>query len=363
MSQERLAALRSRGAAVEAQYETHFAGQPRITRDPALLERLIAELRTVADQAAALPASADRNAVQSRAREQIGLYTAELAAIRKAQDEGPEAIEAHYLIEWSRFTFQRYRRHFAGQSRSTRDLGLLAEMIADLKRIKAEMEALLKVRTDTALTEMRDRVDQNLQLYLDERGEIVVARGAGTPEQQSDVLASIANDQFALYGRHFAGKSRLSRRPGLLQRIIDNLDVIRDRMETVRDGGLDNPNLGRNIQIVNDRATFYRGELEAIRTARREATMADLVSALGGAANEVFDEYRANFAGHDRRTRDLARLGHICEALYEVGRQMDELDRARPDDTNSTNLGIVLDTLRLYEREYELIQEAQQGNA
>ena len=247
-----------------------------------------------------------------------------------------------------------------GQSRATRDLGLLAETIADLKRIQAGAESLRKQGADAELEDVAERAKRNVQLYLDERGEIVSARGAGTPEEQADVLAAVANDQFALYARHFAGKSRLSRRPALLQRIVDNLDVVGDRMRTVRDAGLTDENLRKNIEIVESRAGFYRDELEAIRAARKGAALADLVGALGSAANEVFAEYRAHFAGKDRGTRDLARLAHLCDALEELGRQMDELDRARPDDTNSNNLHIVLDTLRTYIREYDAIRKLQQ---
>lgn len=363
MSQEKLAKLRAQIGAIDDGYQVQFAGHPRITRDPTLLDRMATDVGRAIEALGALPASPDRDALLNDARSRLDLYRNEAVAVRDAQAGGQDALEAHYLGEWSRFVFHRYRRHFAGQSRATRDLGVLAEMIADLRRIKAEAEALKKRRGDPGLDDTIERVDRNLQLYLDERGEIVSSRGEGTLEQQADVLAAVANDQFALYARHFAGKSRLSRRPALLQRIIDNLDVIKDRMIVVRDGGLGDGSHTKNIEIVESRATFYRGELDAIRKVRREASMPDLVGALGTAANELFAEYQEHFAGKDRRTRDVARLTQLCDALEEIGRQMDEIDRARPDETNAANLHIVLDTLRLYVREYDAVREAQTQNA
>lgn len=361
MGRDALADLRERVDAIHARYDAHFAGQPRISRDGGLLARMIDELEAVVGAAAALPASAEREALLGAARDNLALYRREHSAIVEAQAGGEDAFEADRLATWARFAFHRYRRHFAGQPRATRDLGLLAELIADLRRLGEEMERLGQRYARPPLPEMREQVARSLKLYLDERGEIVAARGAGAPDQQADVLAAVANDQFALYAAHFAGKSRVTRRPALLQRIIDNLDQVRDRMELLRAQGYRDAAHVRNIEIVSARLDFYRGELTQIREARRQTTMGELVSALGGAANELFAEYRAHFAGQDRRTRDLARLGRICDGLHEVARQMDEIDRVREIDTNVTNLGIVIDNLRLYEREWEHIREVQAG--
>ena len=54
-------------------------------------------------------------------------------------------------------------------------------------------------------------------------------------------------------------------------------------------------------------------------------------------------------------------LNRIFEGLYDLARQMDDLDRVREDSGNEHNLAIVLDALRLYDREDALIREAREA--
>ena len=119
----------------------------------------------------------------------------------------------------------------------------------------------------------------------------------------------------------------------------------------------------RNMQIVGERLGMYRKELEAVRGARQGTTMERLVHALGEEANSLFEEYRGHFAGQDRATRDLSLLDRLFEALHDIARQMEDLDRVRPDENNQRNLAVVLDHLRLYGREDDLIREAQPSDA
>ena len=129
-----------------------------------------------------------------------------------------------------------------------------------------------------------------------------------------------------------------------------------------KESGFVNEHNERNIEIVQSRKTFYIGELTQIREARETTTFDGLVTSLGEAANKIFDEYRTHFSGQDRRTRDLAILNGYCEGLYHIARQMNELDNVREHDVNQQNLATVLDHLRLYDREFQAIQEAQQGS-
>src|SRR5581483_6839205 len=120
-----------------------------------------------------------------------------------------------------------------------RDLGLLAEMIDDLGRIREAMATLAESLPAAANPRAdMDIVAQNIKMYVSERGEIVEARGTGSLDDQASVLGEVANGQFKVYELHFAGRSRVTRRPGLLQRVIDNLAQVRDRMQLLRDQGL-----------------------------------------------------------------------------------------------------------------------------
>jgi division protein CdvB (Snf7/Vps24/ESCRT-III family) len=356
-----LAALRGSLEALSRQYEAHFAGQPRVSRDPVLMATMRDEAARIVEALTSTPVGAERDTLLQTALEAKRLYTQETAAITQSQSQGPEALDAHRLSTWVHFATRRYVRHFAGKSRLTRDAALLSELVADLERLGEDITALSQDFQSVELTEARTLVDQNLKLYRSERTQIGLAREALSTEEQVDTLAQLANDQFQLYADHFAGKSRQSRRPVLLQRIVDNLKEVRERMQSV---ALTHPQLAnnqKNIEIVSGRLEFYSKELEEIRKVRESTQFQDLVGSLGGAANQIFDEYKQHFAGQDRKTRELNRLSKVCDQLYEIAHQMDDLDRVRENETNIANLQIVLDNLRMYEREFDEIRKVQQA--
>lgn len=354
------AAIRERMQRVHARYDAHFAGQPRVSRDPSLLDAMSIELDGLLTQARALGPSG-RSLVADLEKNR-GLYTREAAAIREAQAASPEALTAHEISSWAQLTFSRYRRHFANRARATRDLGLLAELVADLERHERTMGELARRAPGEGIDGMQEQIAQSLALYRKERGEIAAARGAGTLQEQGDVLAAVANAQFALYRNHFAGKARLSRRPALLERMIESLAGVHDRMKALEAQGLHAESNTRNIGIVEQRLSLYREELEQVRRIRQQSSLTQLVTAFGEAANKTFDTYREGFAGKDRAGRDPDLLTALCDELFDLARQMDDLDRVREDETNQHNLAVVLDHLRLYEREYGLILEAKSGS-
>ena len=115
-----LADLRKKVNDLNAQYDSHFAGQPRISRDVALMDSLRDGIRPVVTALAALPASKDRDEVLDTARKNLSLYETESQSIRQAQSGGPDALEAHRLGTWAGFATRRYVRHFAGKARATR---------------------------------------------------------------------------------------------------------------------------------------------------------------------------------------------------------------------------------------------------
>jgi division protein CdvB (Snf7/Vps24/ESCRT-III family) len=147
----------------------------------------------------------------------------------------------------------------------------------------------------------------------------------------------------------------------LLERVIDNLQLTRVQMRALASSNPELQNNAKNAEIVQGRLDFYQSELIEIRKSRETAQFEDLVGALGGAANQVFDEYKQHFAGHDRKSRELARLSKLCDQLYEVAHQMDDLDRVKENATNVANLNIVLDNLNMYENEFDEITKVQRS--
>jgi hypothetical protein len=106
---------------------------------------------------------------------------------------------------------------------------------------------------------------------------------------------------------------------------------------------------------------MHINELAEVRKARAAVKLVELQGNLGGAANDLMQIYRDEFAGKPRQGRSTEVLSGLCDQLGEVARQMQELGRAEPNATNTKNLGIVMDNLAMLEAEYDRIVEANKG--
>jgi hypothetical protein len=334
-------------------YASRFANKPRITRDTDVLDTLIDEMGKLLETVASVD-----SVLEVAITERLSIYHKEREAISEAQSAGPLAIEATVLGQRANFVMNRYRRHFAGKARTTRDLGLLAECVNNLKAILGRMKEVEQAFTSETLTRDIEVVERNIRLYVKERGEIVAARGMGLIDQKAELLAEIANAQFALYPVHFSGKSRLSRRPALIQRMVDNLTQYRDRMVSHKEAGLRSESNDQNIRTITDHLKFYRREKFDIEQARQDSTDKDYIDSLAKAANNVMAEYGENFAGKQRASCDSALLSNLCDQLGEVESLMHDLNQEKGTEANRRNLGIVKDMLELYEREYREVVKA-----
>lgn len=344
-------ALDARADAIHERYRGGFVGRSRATRDIGLLDSIIADAEALASTVAA-------DGGRAMLDENLALYRAERAEIAAIRAAGPDALAAWRLAEWSEVTYLRYLRAFAGQSRQTRDDALLGEM-TDLQRgWVAAMKSLTASVTEPRIAAQVSRAAEHLATYETERAEIPLARGALPPGERARVLATLANGQFALYKVHFAGKARTSRRPGLMRRMITALEGIHAGMETTRSLGVVTEVHTKNLALVADRLGHHRGELMAIDAARGGAAATRVAGLLGEEANAAIAEYRAEFAGQSRATRDLAKLNAVCDQLQEIAHAMRELDAERPTPANTKNLGVVFEHLKVAEREFGAIREA-----
>lgn len=332
--------------AIHERYRKSFVGRARATRDLALLDGIIADTESL------LPALSGE--LKSSVADRLSLYKNERGEIAAIQAGGPAVLAGWRAVEWSEVGFGRYRRHFAGKNRSTRDLGLLIEMAADERRNLGDIPA----DADAKLAGQREQMAANLKLFEAEIAAIPVARNQISPAEQARVLATAANQQFENWRRFFEGKARLTRRPALLERMIDALETIRGRMVAVRDMGVNGEAHLSNITKVTDRITHFRGELEKIRSARVQSSGLDIGRRLGDDANAVFRAYREAYAGKARAQADLDKLSTLCDDLQEIARTMRTLDDERPVEQNTKNIGIVLDHLKMMEREWVAISEA-----
>ncbi len=343
---------------IAARYEAQFAGMPRANRNVDELDAIVADTKGVLSRIESIPEAVrppDLGELANTARQNIALYERERKLIEDATRVGPEFERFAIHATSANFVFARYRRHFAGQSRATRDLGLLDEMLSDLQSIEEGMSEIVKAAKKTELSRDLDLVQKTLETYTTEREQIVQARKMGTPEERASLFAEVANAQFRIYQGHFAGKSRATRRPALLVRVVDQLAEIEKSMRALKSAGLKSDSNDNNIAIVERQLGTYRAELEEVRGARKGIAFGDLLGMLGGAANDVFDLFRAEYAGKDRKTRDLDRLSTMCDELGDIRRQMLDLGRAEPSASNDANLDIVSSQLASFEQEYEQV--------
>ncbi|RYZ63868.1 MAG: hypothetical protein EOP08_10100 [Proteobacteria bacterium] len=356
--------LQSEFDAINSEYNDHFAGQNRATRELAKLDSLVSRIKSVLARIDAIPAmarGAELDSLRSDIEEQRKLFEAERPQIERAKKLGPVLERFAPLATAANATFARYARHFAGQSRDTRDLDLLDDMIDELTRTEREMGEVISRTPSDDFRNDRKIVQDNLEMYKGEREQIVKTQTSGSPEARAERLASLANNQFENYRQHFAGQNRLTRRPQLLQRMIKSLERAQSQMREV-DKSQHGADFNKgNIDIVEQNLAMYRAELAEIRKVKETNSLDDLAGNLGDSANQLFAQYRENFAGKNRTTVDLALLGRICDQLYEIFRQMRDIDRTKKVEMNTKNLEIVTDQLALFGREFDEIVKARQA--
>lgn len=354
--------LRAEMDQISSAYDRDFAGQARSTRDIGAIDELIRRTTEVLRRIDEIPSAAQgpqltelRGSVQGS----LETYENEKKQILLAKEQGPEFREFGRYASLANFTFAKYGRHFAGHNRLTRDTGLLAEMREDLKQLKKRMQAVLSKKKNANFERDAQIVEQNIALYEKELGEIQKAQEALAAADRAGLMAELANAQFALYRVHFAGKSRLTRRPQLLQRMVDNLKRVKKTMDALIAANEGGEHTDKNVEIVTQNLNLYETELAEVRKARQGTKMPDLMGSLGGAANELFEAYRSNFAGKNRNEVDRQLLSDLCDQLHEILRQMTDLSRAEEVDSNERNIDIVMDQLAMFEQEWEAVTNAQ----
>jgi hypothetical protein len=366
MSEKTVADIETELGAIDKAYEEAFSGKDRHTVDASQLSGLldkVAGLKADLDKLGALTAGDNAATVLQSLNDREALYKREQNLIAAAKEMGPAFERFSMEGAAANFVFDRYNRHFAGQSRDTRDLGLLRELTEELKGIKKRMTAIAGKKLPEPMARDVELVTSNIERYQIEEREVPKAQSAGTPEEQANRLAFLANHQFAVYQTFFAGQSRISRRPQLLVRVIDNLKRYKTAMFELKSRGLKQASNDGNIGIIDGRLKSFETELGEIRKVRSGTPLTDIMGALGGAANDLFEEYRKDFAGKDRTSVSLEQLHALVDKLDEVRRQMEELGRVEKSDMNSKNLNVVRDYQTSWVREFQAVKAAQQGQA
>ncbi|MEM1349184.1 MAG: hypothetical protein AAGI01_11555 [Myxococcota bacterium] len=345
-------------------YGFRFGGRPRATRSLDELHTVIANMEALIAEGQGLANGSDGGLLKDtldRASENLKMYRAERERIEEAKEQ-EYGVEGAMLATWANCVFDEYVRHFAGKSRATRDVGRMREMIAELDALRVDMRIIYKKTQRESVGRDLANVEENLEMYREELGRIQTARDEGSRDDRASRLATAANEQFNIYNQQFAGKSRATRRPGLLLRVIDNLEDLFEEMRELNGSGRRIPQNTKNMGIIRRNVEMYQREQEQIEAARAGIASSEdstLAGNLGGAANDVMAEYRENFAGRARETRDHELLASLSDQMYELALQMRDIQDAEPEnESNNRNLMIVLDNLLMYGDEYRRILEA-----
>lgn len=316
------AKLRKESDTLHRLYQRNFAGLPRITRDTALL-REIQERAKAQLGRAPLGVRELRETIQAR----ITLYRRELGAIEKDQAQGPFAAAAARTAGDANAIFDRYRRHFAGKARWSRDTALLDEMLDELGEVLSNFKIIRENWQEGLVASDIELVTNTIETYTNELREIEASRAGLDEEQMVGMTASSANELFGIYDRQFAGLPRLSRRPALAERLVKSLRRVEGLMATAIAVGNKDESLAQNVGIVRGRLSAWEQEHQEILAARASAEVSQLVEALVDELDAAWKMWEQDFAGKLRDTSDAVALSGLVDRVDEVVRQARDLHR------------------------------------
>ena len=373
-SNQRLARFRLTLEEIHQIYQASFAGHPRISRNPEMLDTWSTRLKAMKKELKILP-KAQAKEVNDLIQSRMNLYQNEAREIRKLQNLNFPSRKFYEFVEWINLNHQRYQRHFAGQSRNTRDLGLLSELILDLKMSLENLQELKEGFEDELNGDLAQQLNQNIdvaqkrvELYENESKAIRKVRTEGTLEQRADLLAYLANQNFKIYREHFLGKPRSSRRLATLERVSDNLEQVKEYMELIIESGLEQEQLKSNLDIVKSNLKLYYDEQVQITQSQASMGYTEWMTSLKSAIEEVSKSYQENFAGKARSSCDPELLKSLCDLLFDLAYQyepfmtidLDERDEVIEIDGNDLKTyKLVLHQIRLYHQEWNWVSQAQ----
>lgn len=345
--------IREESDKLHSSYQRNFGGLPRITRDASLLQDILNQTQRLVSRA-----PAGSNELRQTLEARVTLYANELARVQEDQARGPYAMAAARVASDANSAFHRYRRHFAGRGRWSRDTDLLRELIEELELAAKSFVTVAQHWSDPQVTQDQETVANSKNLYSSEIDEIEKSRQSLNEEQVVSMTAEWANELFGVYRSQFAGLPRLSRRPALLERLVSQLRQVEATMSEAIAGGNKNESLIGNVELVRQQVATWTSELASIVDTRANTDIHALVDALVQEYESVWELYGKEFAGQSRNTRDLALLSGLVDRSDEVARQARELHRAYELDATKSLVGLARDQRITLQREYDMVEQA-----
>jgi hypothetical protein len=366
MSRGTLESLKALGAKLDARWSREFAGMPRHTREIDVLDKMVEKAASIVRKAKPLKGTA-ADALKASGAERLALFQKERAAIAEARYDKPEIGEVFRIGRDVDADYARWRRHFAGQDRRTRDLALLEGLVARLKAAHARLVAIQAGQPEVVGAEFVRDLGTQVELLRDELSEISKARRALVGADRVIAAVSVAHGAVRRYRTHFAAQSRLAADSLLLESLIAVMEASLAEAdavaETVWSEHAQAADLARDLGTLREELGIWLNERPLIAAAQAAATPEARGAALATVANALFSRYQQDFAGQARATRDLALLTTLCDRLTDVDGQMRALSELTSDPVLRKNQAIVEERLRLWEAEWMEISRAKQPAA
>jgi hypothetical protein len=177
---QRASVLASLANAQFAVYQTHFAGEPRISRRPALLMRIISSLKKIhetmvqyRDGGLDLEFNTKNIAI---VEDRLKIYENELAEVRKVRQSTPMTDIMGELGTAANKLFDTYRTNFADKPRTQVDIELLGNICDKLAEIRRQMSEMAWAEENDMNAKNLDIVTEQLVMFEGEYEAVLNAR-------------------------------------------------------------------------------------------------------------------------------------------------------------------------------------------
>jgi hypothetical protein len=153
-------------------YQTHFAGEPRVSRRPALLMRVVGSLKKIRDRMIALREGGLTVEFNGKniaiVEDRLGVYETELVEVRKIRQATPMTDIMGELGGAANKLFDEYRTNFADKPRSQADLKRLSNICDKLGEIRRQMAEMSWAEDSEMNQKNLDIVTEQLVMFESE---------------------------------------------------------------------------------------------------------------------------------------------------------------------------------------------------
>ncbi|HVH48208.1 MAG TPA: hypothetical protein VM925_38005 [Labilithrix sp.] len=166
-----------------AVYQTHFAGEPRISRRPALLMRIISSLKKIHERMVGFRDGGLDLEFNTKnigiVEDRLKIYESELGEIRKLRQATSMSDIMGELGGAANKLFDEYRKAFADKPRTQVDLEKLGNICDKLAEIRRQMSEMSWAEDNEMNTKNLEIVTEQLAMFEGEFEAVVTLRNQG----------------------------------------------------------------------------------------------------------------------------------------------------------------------------------------